>query len=80
MSRLDWTTARSGDGPAIVRWLEERGDVSGLDETNRKLLCRWKAGCRSSCTVDRILTLYGSHPSELPDEVWADAISRESAA
>jgi len=71
MMPLDWQTADHADGPAVVRWLAEREDLSGLDSADRKLVARWRSGSVATFVrLDRLLIGFGRHPSELPESVW----------
>ena len=76
-----WQEACYGHGPTIVAWLERDGALSGLDETDRKLIRRWRSGSDASFwVIDRLLTGLGHHVSELPDETWLVHRSQQGRA
>ncbi len=81
MSGNSWNDASYADGAAVVRWLERRADLTGLDETKRKLIQRWRKGIRASVwAVDDLLVDFHLHLSQLPDEVWLGPPASEQDA
>lgn len=71
MSTLDFTNAKTGNGPAIVAWLERNEDLTWLSETSRKRIQRWRRGAQASFwSVDRVMGELRLHVSDLPHDVW----------
>lgn len=68
-----WTGDRYCYGPATAAWIETefpdyrtKGGPSAARRVNE-----WRRGARADVySLDRILVSLGSHPSELPEELW----------
>lgn len=83
---VTWMDAKAADGPKVVAWLEEHVDlycVSVRDGRGRSITRRmfdWRrpGALAQFDAVDRALTYFGRHISELPDDVWLDHASRGS--
>jgi hypothetical protein len=68
---LDHTNAKTADGAAVVRWIEDRTETDHLCAASRKRVERWRKGGQASFwAVDELLNELGFHPSELPEAVW----------
>jgi hypothetical protein len=75
----DWTDAIWADGSKVVEWVETHLDLSSdNDGTFFRALGRWRSGGAASVyALDRFLTPYDRHISELPPDVWLDRLPRD---
>jgi hypothetical protein len=75
-----WDGDRYCDGPGIAAWLEQEWPdyrQRGGPSAARRVVC-WRHGERADVySLDRILVSLGSHPSEIPDELWEVSQRRE---
>lgn len=80
--RVSWQDADYAYGPAIAAWVRTR-DLPHLEARDRELAMfwrtvrRWEEGGRASIdTIDRWLTFFGYHLSEVPDSVLVPGLGR----
>lgn len=69
----DWVTAKSADGPRVAAWvLQEVGRPLEREyPTEARTFNKWKAGARADFyALDKFLTRFYRHVSELPDDLW----------
>jgi hypothetical protein len=87
-ARLDWSNARSADGPRVAAWLRQRlrdphrmsivdESVDALTNTARRVRAWEKGENPSVWTLDEHLMRLGVHLSELPDEVWRASAAKD---
>lgn len=71
---VTWMDAKAADGPKVVEWLEARVELKDLNSDRRRRLADWRrpGALAKFDAVDRTLTYFGRHISELPDDVWLD--------
>ena len=62
------------DGPRLVAWADEHGYVPGnVSGSLSRRVTDWREGGRARfSTAEELVVALGFHPSELPEEVWAD--------
>lgn len=61
------------DGPGLAAWVEERGwkVPRDYDGTIGRIIRHWRGGRAASVNAaDRVVTFFGSHLTEIPDELW----------
>lgn len=66
-----YVTADHANASRFVAWLDRQG--LALSQQDQKKAAEWRRGTRPRITVtvvDRIVTGFGRHLSELPDEVF----------
>jgi hypothetical protein len=71
--------AAAVNGPKVAAWLEQSGYVPErpevFDAAMARNLRKWRAGVWPPVeTVDRVCVLLGVTWSELPDDVWEEAV------
>lgn len=84
MSRVTWHNADYAHGPAIAVWIRTL-KIPHLEHRDRKCAMfwravrRWEDGARVSIFVlDRWLTVWGYHLSEVPDTVYVPGKGRRA--
>lgn len=81
MADLDWQTANTADGVKVLVWFEEHipREKWRRDESLRRAMLNWGLGSHITFgSLDRYLSKYGRHVSELPDDVWVRGYARQN--
>lgn len=78
---LDYSTAKGADGPRFVAWLEQRGELRGLTETELRAVHRWRrpGAVAQLDAVDRLLTRLSILDFEVPEDLWLDTARGRAA-
>lgn len=73
MPQPDWTTSNWADGPKVAAWVKAHGHLRNLPSSDSRVsrVAQWEKGVKAGvAALDRMLTSFGRHLSELPDDVW----------
>lgn len=69
---MDWQDAEWADGREAAKWMRRNfTNIDVIAPSLARAIRRWETGENPKVdTLDRYLTLFGCHISQLPDEIW----------